>query len=90
MHFNGLEVFAKCALYLNLVLIKLISNFTILFGAIDILIASTIIHEHINIQAMIIAQIAPTGGQKTEILTTNHPKTEILMAWKSVPSVLYI
>ena len=42
---NGLEVFAKCALYLNLVLIKLISNFTILFGAIDILIASTIIHE---------------------------------------------
>ena len=29
---------------------------------------------------MIIAQIAQTGGQKTEILTsTNHPKTEILM-----------
>ena len=27
---------------------------------------------------MIIAQIAQTGGQKTEILTTNHPKTEIL------------
>ena len=23
---------------------------------------------------MIIAQIAQTGGQKTEILTTNHPK----------------
>ena len=46
---------------------------------IDILIASTIIPRHINIQAMIIAQIAQTGGQKTEILTTNHPKTEILM-----------
>ena len=28
---------------------------------------------------MIIAQIAQTGGQKTEILITNHPKTEILM-----------
>ena len=46
---------------------------------VDILIASTIIPGHINIQAMIIAQIAQTGGQKTEILTTNHPKTEILM-----------
>ena len=50
-----------------------------LFGAIDILIASTIIHEQINNQAMIIAQIAQTGGKKTEILTTNYPKTEILM-----------
>ena len=57
---------------------------------IDILIASTIIPGHINIQAMIIAQIAQTGGQKTEILTTNHPKTEILMVWKSLPIVLYI
>ena len=28
---------------------------------------------------MLIAQIAQTGGQKTEILTTNHPKTETLM-----------
>ena len=28
---------------------------------------------------MIIAQIAQTGGQKTVIFTTNHPKTEILM-----------
>ena len=37
------------------------------------------IHEHINNQAMLIAEIAQTGCQKTEILTTNHPKTEILM-----------
>ena len=28
---------------------------------------------------MIIAQIAQTGGQKTEILTTNHQKTEMSM-----------
>ena len=50
-----------------------------MFGATDILIASTIIHEHVNIQPIITAQIAQTGGQKTEILTTNHPKTKILM-----------
>ena len=28
---------------------------------------------------MIIAQVVQTGGKKTEVLTTNHPKTEILM-----------
>ena len=46
---------------------------------VDLLIASTIIPGHINIQAMIIAQIAQTGGQETEILTTNHTETEMLM-----------
>ena len=39
---------------------------------------------------MIIAQIAQTGGQKTEISTTNHLKTEISMVWKSLLLVLYI
>ena len=37
------------------------------------------IHEHVNVQPIITAQIAQTGGQKTEVLTTNHRKTEILM-----------
>ena len=39
---------------------------------------------------LVIAQIAQTRSQKTEILTTNHPKTEVLMVWKSLPILLYI